>query len=604
MLASVRQLLPRLRLLLILAAALGCFIFLFNLFGGLQSLGDTGLLDRADPSATTIEVLNGAQLTAVLASFLCLALAVGSAWVCWQRLKGPNEKRLLTVLLSSLCAVGLFALGLYLGAVAVTQRGLPYGSLPYDHHRIDLTGVEPLGLVLLAGFILSVAVVGIVRPRFVIVPVLVWLVLAFIFGMFESDAIRGLNLFDRLSRLQPVLAYQEIIDGYLPPVPGLAVAVPVETVPDPDAVEAFFLDLGSQDAETAENAAIALEELGAEVIGLETGGFLVKWEARVYLVPGVTAKQTEPPESEPIFSVRGATETGYLRTAVGDAYTGGIWAQLNPLELSYLADADVRTLVVAELAEGSATTSAPSPKPESALLSHNWITPEHANRRQEISVSSHPPGGSLPVGPLPVSLNLDLVRADGSYTPFSGTFDSEPAPSDYTWISRVPEFSQEQLRQAVPTSDEAYLGLPENLPTRVWDLARRIAEGHDGPYLKAKAIEDFLQSEYAYGFADLETPELPPDQDPVDWFLFDSRRGTSGQFSSAFVVMVRSLGIPARVASGWAIAEVGVRQTLSQTRRTSGRKWVSQTWDGSFSNPPDPEAHHRGPAPAASGKPS
>ena len=308
MLALIRQLLPRLRLLLILAAALGCFIFLFNFFGGLQSLGDTGLLDRVDPSATTIEVLNGAQLTAVLASFLCLALAVGSAWVCWQRLKGPNEKRLLTVLLSSLCAVGLFALGLYLGAVAVTQRGLPYGSLPYDHHRIDLTGVEPLGLALLAGFILSVAVVGIVRPRFVIVPVLVWLVLAFIFGMFESDAIRGLNLFDRLSRLQPVLAYQEIIDGYLPPVPGLAVAVPVETVPDPDAVEAFFLDLGSQDAESAENAAIALEELGAEVIGLETGGFLVKWEARVYLVPGITAKQTEPPESEPIFSVRGATE--------------------------------------------------------------------------------------------------------------------------------------------------------------------------------------------------------------------------------------------------------------------------------------------------------
>ena len=268
--------------------------------------------------------MNGAQLTAVLASFLCLALAVGSAWVCWQRLKGPNEKRLLTVLLSSLCAVGLFALGLYLGAVAVTQRGLPYGSLPYDHHRIDLTGVEPLGLALLAGFILSVAVVGIVRPRFVIVPVLVWLVLAFIFGMFESDAIRGLNLFDRLSRLQPVLAYQEIIDGYLPPVPGLAVAVPVETVPDPDAAEALLLDLGSQDAETAENAAIALEELGAEVIGLETGGFLVKWDARVYLVPGITAKQTEPPKSEPVFSVRGATETGHLRTEVGDAYTGGI----------------------------------------------------------------------------------------------------------------------------------------------------------------------------------------------------------------------------------------------------------------------------------------
>ena len=581
MLASAKQLLPRMRLLLILAAALGCFIFLFNLFGGLQSPGDSGLLDRSDPSATATEVLNGTQLTTVLASFLCFALSVGLAWLCWQRLKGPNERRVFAGLLSALCAVAFFALGLYLGVISAAQRGLPYGNLPYDQHQIDLTGVEPLGLALLAGFILSVAVVGIIRPRFVIVPVLVWLVLAFMFGMFESDAIRGLNLFDRPSRLQPVLAYQEIIDGYLPPLPGPAVVVdtvPVSDVPpalsspeladapgsppDPDAVEALLLHLGSQDAETTENAAIALEELGADVIGLETGGFLVKWDVRVHLVPGVTAKQTNPPESEPVFSVRGATETGYLRTAVGDAYTGGIWAQLNPLELTYLAGTDVRTLVVAELAEGSASTSAPSPKPESALLSHNWIMPEHSNRSQEITVSPHPPGGSLPVGPLPVSLNLDLVRADGSYSPFSGTFDSEAVPSDYTWNSRVPEFSQEQLRQAAPTSDEAYLGLPDNLPPRVRDLARRIAEGQDEPYPKAKAIEDFLQREYTYGFSGVETPERPLHQDPVDWFLFDSRQGTSGQFSSAFVVMVRSLGIPARVASGWAIAEVGVRQTV------------------------------------------
>ncbi len=582
--SSVKQLLPHLGLFLILAAALGCFIFLFNLFAGLQSADDTGLLARLDTSATQLEVLSGAQLTAVLASFLCLTLAVGTAWLGWQRLKEPRGKRLLTGLLSGFCAAAFFALALYLGAAATTQGSLPYGDLPYERHQIDLIGVEPLGLALLAAFILSVAVVGIVRPRLVIVPVLAWLILALMFGMFASDAIRGLNLFDRPAKLQPVLAYQEIVHEYVPAEQGSLAADPAQIAPEsdapperpssglvddadeplgPDAVEALVLDLGSADPATAESAAASLEEIGADVIGLETGGFLVEWDQSVYAVPGVTARQTGPPKPVSVFSVRGATETGYLRTAVGDAYTGGTWTQHNPLELSYSAGEDVRSLVVHGMTNSLSENSGPPPEAESALLSHHWIAPDHANRDQEITVASHTPDGSLPIGPLAVSLNLDRVSGDGSYAPFAGTFDTELTPSHYSWISKIPEFSQVQLRHAVPTSDEAYLGLPANVPSRVRDLARQVTAEYDNSYLKARAIEDFLLREYPYGFTNSQTPELPLDQDPVDWFLFDSRQGTSGQLSSAFVVMARSVGIPARVASGWAIAEVGVEQTVT-----------------------------------------
>ena len=582
--SSVKQLLPHLGLLLILAAALGCFIFLFNLFAGLQSPDDTGLLARSDTSATQIEVLSGAQLTSVLALFVCLTLAVGTAWLGWQRLREPRGKRLLTGLLSVVCAAAFFALALYLGAAAATQRSLPYGDLPYDQHQVDLIGVEPLGLALLAAFILSVAVVGIVRPRLVILPVLVWLIIALWFGMFASDAIRGLNLFDRPARLQPVLAYQEIVQEYVPEGQGPVAVGPAQIAPEPDAlpelpspsltddpvetpvpdaVPALVLDLGSPDPETAGSAAASLEGIGAEVTSLETGGFLVEWAGSVYSVPGVTAKQIGPPEPVSVFSVRGATETGYLRTAVGDAYTGGAWTQHNPLELPYSAGEDVRSLVVNGMVDPSSKNTGPPPEPESGLLSHNWIAPDHANRDQEITVASHTPGGSLPIGPLAVSLNLDRVSDDGSYAPFAGTFDTELTPSHYSWVSKVPEFSREQLLDAAPTSDEAYLGLPANVPSRVRDLARQVTAEYDNPYLKARAIEDFLLREYAYGFTAPQTPELPVDQDPVDWFLFDSRQGTSGQLSSAFVVMARSVGIPARVASGWAIAEVGVEQTVT-----------------------------------------
>ena len=247
---------------------------------------------------------------------------------------------------------------------------------------------------------------------------------------------------------------------------------------------------------------------------------------------------------------------------MGDAYTNGVWTQLDPIELPYSAGSDVRSLVTHAPVDASAAIMGLLPKPESALLSHNWVVPDQANRNQEIMVEAHKPGGFLPIGSLPVSLNLDLVSVDGSYIPFSGTFDSE-VTQDYSWVSKAPEFSQEQLRQATPTSDEAYLGLSANVPSRVWDLARSVTAEYDSPYLKARAIEDFLLREYSYAFVDSQTAQRPLDQDPVAWFLFDSREGTSGQFSSAFVVMARSVGIPARVASGWAIAEVGVRQTVT-----------------------------------------
>lgn len=48
----------------------------------------------------------------------------------------------------------------------------------------------------------------------------------------------------------------------------------------------------------------------------------------------------------------------------------------------------------------------------------------------------------------------------------------------------------------------------------------------------------------------------------MDWFLFDHQEGTCGVFSSAFVVMSRSIGIPARVVSGWAITPHPGTQTV------------------------------------------
>ena len=104
-------------------------------------------------------------------------------------------------------------------------------------------------------------------------------------------------------------------------------------------------------------------------------------------------------------------------------------------------------------------------------------------------------------------------------------------------------------------TDPIALGLPENVPERVRLLAEEITEEHESVYEKARALAWHLRDNYEYAFATEDDEALPEGRDAVDLFLFDTKKGTCGQFSSAFVVLARSVGIPARVVSGWVISE-------------------------------------------------
>jgi transglutaminase-like putative cysteine protease len=92
-----------------------------------------------------------------------------------------------------------------------------------------------------------------------------------------------------------------------------------------------------------------------------------------------------------------------------------------------------------------------------------------------------------------------------------------------------------------------YLKLPDSLPARVNDLATALTEGAIIPYDKATAIEGYLRT-LAYG----PSPTAPAyDGDWVDLFLFQTRVGHSDHFSSSMAVMLRAVGIPSRIVSGF-----------------------------------------------------
>ncbi|HEX5478976.1 MAG TPA: transglutaminase domain-containing protein [Dehalococcoidia bacterium] len=96
---------------------------------------------------------------------------------------------------------------------------------------------------------------------------------------------------------------------------------------------------------------------------------------------------------------------------------------------------------------------------------------------------------------------------------------------------------------------QRYLALPGDLPRRVASKARQVTANDSTPYDKAASLESYLRSFPI----DYEVPPAPPGQDSVDYFLFDAQRGYFDYTASAMAVMLRTLGIPARVATGYVV---------------------------------------------------
>jgi transglutaminase-like putative cysteine protease len=119
---------------------------------------------------------------------------------------------------------------------------------------------------------------------------------------------------------------------------------------------------------------------------------------------------------------------------------------------------------------------------------------------------------------------------------------------------------------------ERYLQLPKELPARVKAAASDIARtgGDTNPYDESAKIAAYLQ---ALPF-DLTVPIPPPGQDMVDYFLFDAKKGYFDYNSSAMAVMLRTLGVPARVAVGYLLDPKEQKAGVFTVTRQDTFSWV------------------------------
>ena len=156
-----------------------------------------------------------------------------------------------------------------------------------------------------------------------------------------------------------------------------------------------------------------------------------------------------------------------------------------------------------------------------------------------------------------------------------------PAGSTYSVISQVPNATPDQLRAAGTTYPDAitakYTKLPPSELDRTRALARELTKDTDNPYDAVARMSEYLRHNYLY---DLSIPPQYKEMDAVEYFLFEQKRGYCEQFSSSLAVMARTLGIPARLTTGYVPGEYNPFTGLYEVRASDAHAWVEVYFPG------------------------
>ncbi|MCY3834435.1 MAG: hypothetical protein OXG85_15595 [Chloroflexi bacterium] len=261
-----------------------------------------------------------------------------------------------------------------------------------------------------------------------------------------------------------------------------------------------------------------------------------------------------------------STQRYYWRSRVYERYVDGQWSpsadlritdRSAPVELPMNSEVigARRQAVRQRFTVGASSTRIYYAAPQPQLIDSTGridliYTDKPANRSMNVSV----------IRP------LKLMRPGESYT-VSSLISTATAPelrrtsSDYPgWVS----------------GPNLYVGVRN---PRIHNLALEIVNEAAAvhPYDRAKAIEGWLRKNIAYN----ETISAPPlGVDTVEWVLFDAREGYCTYYATAMIVMLRHLGIPARLAAGFSQGAYDAELRRYIVREREAHTWVEVYFPG------------------------
>jgi transglutaminase-like putative cysteine protease len=258
----------------------------------------------------------------------------------------------------------------------------------------------------------------------------------------------------------------------------------------------------------------------------------------------------------------------YLRTTTYDVYTGHGWRQ------SSTAPRDVPI--------GQPIFPEASIERPSTPASRDLVT-------SEVDVED-PLGSSLFVPGFPVAAGIPVRVQDlGGVSLFGGLETVEPiSPGDqYQVQSYVSTATQADLAAAgadYPAAVNALYLDTANVSQATRQLALQIVNdaGADDAYHQAEALARYLRTSRLLTYDTRAAVPTEAGRDLVDFFLFDEdgRRGYCQYFASAMVVMARSVGLPARMAAGFAPGEATDDPGVYVVRQKHAHAWAEVYFPG------------------------
>ena len=130
--------------------------------------------------------------------------------------------------------------------------------------------------------------------------------------------------------------------------------------------------------------------------------------------------------------------------------------------------------------------------------------------------------------------SLPFDRAEFERIMCDAMNNGDVTPAEYSNIVRIYELYTEK----------------GGVSDRISELAHQVTDSYDTDYEKCQALVDyFLKNGYIYDI------DYIPDDESIEYFLFDSKTGVCTSYATSMVLMARAVGIPARYVEGFAAFE-------------------------------------------------
>lgn len=172
--------------------------------------------------------------------------------------------------------------------------------------------------------------------------------------------------------------------------------------------------------------------------------------------------------------------------------------------------------------------------------------------------------------PVAIQGNFQVLQKDayGGITSVRNNFEriSYKVHSD-RWIPNVEALKADNTIYSADNSN--YLQIPDKFDARIGNLASQITESRTNRYDKARAIEQYLQTQFGYTLEQKASGD-----EPLADFLFNVREGHCEYFATAMVMMLRTQGIAARVVNGFQRGEYNETADVFVVKQKDAHSWV------------------------------